>query len=324
MRIAIIEIYPNKTFNLNKAIDAHLRNSIIISKYLKADLLCIESDFQKAFKKKYDVFILGYASSYAPFRSIKKLLELNPEATKIVLSNEYNINPSISGFKPFYLISNYKKVHGDQKNIIDQTLLNLNYLFARKPNKLDQKKYDCIYYGTFRENRAEYFKKYLQHDIYVSTSNKNFKKYKHIGANPKFIKKLSWIRSKETLNNFRYSLYIEDDYTHDHFNNLANRYYEAGFCNCVMFFDKNCINTIRKSELKDFEEEVKEYIVKDYKELQNKITECNKDFEYHLQKQRNWRMNELLDREQMLHQLKGKIEEFRNRDIKKPTSEEVG
>lgn len=304
MNVAVIEVYPNKKMDIKKMIDAHLRNSVIISNEINADLLCVESDFMKALKKNYDILILGYASGYAPFQLIKKLVNNNPNAKKIVLSNEYNIVPSIGGFNPYDLIANYDKIKSKGKTIKNFYTLNLNLLFARLPNEITEKKYNCIYYGTFRINRVKYFKEYLQNEIYLSTSDKNFKKYKHIGANPKYIKKLSWDKKNETLNNFKYSLYIEDDYTHNVFNNLANRWYEAGFCNNVMFFDANCLNTIKKSEIGIFENEVKNYIVSNYDELQEKIKECNLDFEKHLSIQKSWRKNELILRQKMIDELK--------------------
>ena len=307
MNIAVIEIYPSKKLNLSKAIDAHLRNSIIISKYLEADLLCIERDFKTALNKKYDVLILGYASHYAPFQLIRKLQENNPKARKIVLSNEYNIASSIGGFKPYELIANYEKSNSN-KSVIKQHFLNLNLLLAKYPNdETADKKYNCIYYGTFRINRSNYFKKYLKEDIYLSTSPKNFKKYRHIGCSPKYINKLSWINKKETLNLFKYQLYLEDINTHTNFNNLANRYYEAGVCNNVVFFDVNCRNTINKSELRYYKEQVEDYIVESYEDLQNKIKECNKDFNKHLAIQKSWRMNEATARTNMLKELKNII-----------------
>ena len=306
MNIALIEIYPNKKLDLKKAIDAHLRNSIIISKYLKADLLRIEKDFKKALHKKYDILILGYASHYAPFQLINKLIKNNPNAKKIVLSNEYNIASTIGGFKPYELIANYEKTNSS-KSVIKQYFLNLNFLLSKYPNELIEKKYNCIYYGTFRINRSEYFKKYLKEDIYLSTSPKNFKKYKHLGCSSKLITKLSWVNEKETLNLFKYQLYIEDVNTHSNFNNLANRYYEAGFCNNVVFFDVNCRNTINKSELSYYKEQVEDYIVKDYEDLQNKIKECNKNFSKHLARQKSWRMNEALSKKLMLEELKNII-----------------
>mgnify|MGYP003133907884 CR=1 FL=1 len=305
-KIALIEIYPNKKMNLKKLIDAHLRNSVIISEFLECDLLIEEKDFLKAVNKQYDVLILGYASRYAPFQLIKKIVENNPDARKIVLSNEYNITSSVAGFRPYEIISNYERLN-TSKSVIQQYVLNLNLLLAKEPNALTEKKYDCIYYGTFRVNRTEYFKKYLHQDIYVSTSPKNFKKFKHIECNPKYISKLNWTSRKETLNLFKYQLYIEDVNTHDNFNNLANRWYEAGFCNNVVFFDHNCLNTIYKSEINYFIEQINDYIVTDYEDLKNKIEHCNKDFEKHLAIQKGWRLNQMQLRTEMMLELKNII-----------------
>lgn len=305
MKIAYIEIYPNKTINKSKAIDAHLRNAFIVSEYINADLLCIESDFLKALDKKYEILILGFASHYAPFKLISKIVENNKHAKKIVISNDINFVSSIGGFRPYHLIAGYEC--NKSKSEITAKTLNINLLLAREFNDLSNKKYDCIYYGTARKDRFNYFEKYLQKDIYLSTSIKNMKIFKNIGCNAKFINKMSWLKNKETLNNFKYQIYIEDNKTNETFSNLANRWYEAGFCNNVVFFDINCRNTILNSELKEYESEVSKYYVSSYSELQEKIKECNLDFEKHLRIQKIWRKNEMKLREEMLIELKNHI-----------------
>jgi len=305
MNVALIEIYPNKKLDKKKAIDAHLRNAIIISEYLKCDLLCVEQDFINALNKKYDILILAFASHYAPFQLIKKLLQNNPNAKKIVISNDVNFTSSIGGFKPYHLIAGYECEKS--KSELSVNTLNINLLLAKQANSITNKKYDCIYYGTFRKDRKNYFTKYLQNDIYLSTSPKNFKKFKHIGCNPKYISKLSWREKKETLNLFKYQLYIEDNKTNKIFCNLANRYYEAGFCNNVVFFDSNCRNTINKSELNYFKDQVEFYIVNSYADLQNKIKICNENFKKHLAIQKSWRITELTHRDMMLKELKNII-----------------
>ena len=290
--IAIIEVYPNKNsrHSLKNAIDAHLRNALRLQYLINqcfdfdCDLLLDEADFVKAIltSKKYDCFILAYASGYAPFSLIKKLIEKNSLAIKIVLVNEYNNVYYISGFRNSYIIQNFENLI-ENKNVIRSFFANLNVLLFSDNfliQKNVQKKYDCVYYGTYRKNREKYFVEYLKNNIYLSTSSKNIKKYDNLGCTPKYIKKLSWEESKETLKLFKYSLYIEDEYTHNVYNCLANRFYEAVFCKTVVFFDINCKNTVEKSALNidDF------FYVNSYKELMNKINNSCYEVLYKKQK----------------------------------------
>jgi hypothetical protein len=283
LRIAILEVYAITTVNLANFIDAHLRNSRILSEYLNADLLLVHSDYMKALKKGYDVLILGYGSRYAPYQLIAKLVEQNPKATLFFISNEYQITP-IGRFHPFHLITNVEQPVIGTKHILTKHHLNINLILAANPNKERvEKKYPCLYYGTFRPDRKEYFKEYLQEGIYLSTSSKNFKKYSHIGCRANWIKKLNWVKYKETLNYFQFSLYIEDKLTHWNYNFLANRYYEAHRCNCITLFDKNCANTIERSELEIYSEVIKKkFTVSGYESLKEKIAELSEYFEANL------------------------------------------
>jgi hypothetical protein len=284
-----------------KRIDAYFRNTLIISDYLDATFLYNENEYNKHLETKFDAILIFYANYYSPVKQMKQIAENNKDAKYYFIANEYTITPAYTFLKDkdVTLISNWEEE--------GQIMLNLNLLLAKYPNNAVEKKYDCIYYGTFRTDRSEYFKEYFKEDIYLSTTSKNFKKYKHIGCTTKLIKKLSWEENKETLNLFKYQLYIEDKHTHKVFNNLANRYYEAGFCNNVVFFDVNCRNTINKSELGIYKEQVADYIVENYEDLQSKIKECNKDFSKHLAIQKSWRMNEQLSRKLMLEELKNII-----------------
>jgi hypothetical protein len=318
MKMAILEIYPNKKFDATKGIDAHLRNSIIIGKHLNADVLITENDYLVALTKKYDILMLSYTAFYAPFQMIKKMVENNPDAPRVLISNEYEQISFVSTFPPpFIYITNFDGFAIHEKHVLEHHVFNLNLLFARKPNENTSKKYDCIYYGTFRKNRSMYFKRYLQHGIHLSTSDKNFKKYKHIGCDPSWIRKLSWMNKRETLNHFKFSLYIEDEFTHSMFNNLANRWYEAGFCNVIMLFDRNCLNTIRKSEIGGFMDEMEPFIVDDHESLLNTIEMMKPEWNKWLNIQKRWRENELDLRKNMLVQFKqlihSKIEQNENR-----------
>lgn len=308
MRIALLDIKVGTKVGSNFTA-VNMRNMLLLQKELGADFY-YSTDQLINNNKEYDVFIFGFAGRNSEIEKQIEFINKNNKFKLFWLVGEYEQNDYPALFYickrnkiKYNLIKNYNKT--EKRELIDnQYELNLNLLIAKQPNQLITKKYDCIYYGRWREDRADYFKKYIQCGLYLSTSTKNMKKFKHEGCNPKYLDTISWADRKETLNLFKYSLYIEDKYTHQVFNNLANRWYEAGFCNVVMFFDVNCWNTIRKSEIAYYEEQIKDYIVTDYKSLQEKIEYCNQDFAKHLAIQKGWRMQELQLRSDMINELK--------------------
>jgi len=312
MRIALLDIKVGTKIGCNFTA-VNMRNMILLQNKLGADFY-YSTDQLFNNNKQYDVFIFGFGSINSDIENVKKFVLKSNNPKLIFISGEYEQQTSQPLWyinKPYTVIKNYEtlgKLAGRTNGRILKTFdLNINLLIVKQPNELTNKKYDCIYYGRWREDRADYFKKYIQGGLYLSTSTKNMKKFKHEGCNPKYLDTISWADKKETLNLFKYSLYIEDKYTHKVFNNLANRWYEAGFCNNVMFFDINCWNTIRKSEIGIYENEIKDYIVTDYNSLQDKINECNKDFNEHLAIQKTWRINEMLLRDDMINELKNII-----------------
>lgn len=289
-----ILVYCRQIQAVNNPIAVSYRNAEILAKELKADILMNKTD--RLQNKEYDVIIMTYSNRYTDFETLKKVIRKKSNQIRIGIKSEYEeVGYNRPYFTPYIEICNFKG---------GSNFMNTNLLIARESNSIIKKKYDCIYYSRYREDRMIYCKKYLQGDIYLSTHPKNHKHFYHAGCSPKLIKHIDWTKGKETLNQFRYSLYLEDVYTHSVFNNLANRWYEAGFCNNVMFFDVNCWNTILNSEISQFKEQIKDYIVEDYNSLKLKIDYCNKDFEKHLAIQKTWRMSEQLLREQMIDKIK--------------------
>jgi hypothetical protein len=287
-----ILIYCRQIQAVNNPIAVSYRNASILAKELNADILMNKTD--RLQNKEYDIIILPYFNRYTDYNTLKKIINKNQK--RFLLRSEYEgVHAIFKEFNPYYEICNFEG---------GVNFLNTNLLISKPANKLTVKKYDCIYYSRYRADRMKYCKEYLQGDIYLSTHPKNHKHFFHAGCRPKLIKHIDWTEGRETLNMFRYSLYMEDVYTHSVFNNLANRWYEAGFCNNVVFFDANCWNTIRKSELGHFESQVKDYVVSNHAELMEKIEYCNKDFERHLAIQKGWRLNEMELRRQMIEKLK--------------------
>jgi len=110
------------------------------------------------------------------------------------------------------------------------------------------------------------FYKYFKGDFILSTTKKNFKKFMDLDLDCNITDKFHVKSGEETLNLFKSTLYIEDTKTHNCFNHMANRFYEALQCNTALFFDRSCINTINKDEY--FIDEY--FIVDSHEELMEK------------------------------------------------------
>jgi len=237
MNVLIISTAPEAKDNSSSV---HIRNAKVICKANSYDFASRAEDLKK---KNYDVILFSYASFYFDFEPFMKFLDTQKQARIGWITNEYNLSPN-SCFKNRieFVISNFK--YDIEKNL----MVNLNTLIFDYTNLEIQKKYDICYYGTFRPNREKYFVKYLQRGFHLSTSAKNFKKYKQIGCNPTYISKFTFEDRKETLNLYKKTLYIEDVETHTQYNHLANRFYEALKCNVLPVFDRSCENTIKQSK----------------------------------------------------------------------------
>lgn len=285
MKILIIETAARSV----NPIDAHVRNAIAIKKGLielghKCDILFI-SDKCDNYGSNYDLIVVSYATFYPIYDNMEELLDRNEQARLGWITNEYDLNPNGMFFKRFkkqgaFMLTNFDNGAVTFSCFKNYHSVNLN-LFLYKEFPDIKKTHDFIYYGTFRKDRQNYFKKYLTSDVYLSTSTKNFKKYKHIGCEAKFIKKINW--KNPVIRKFKYSLYFEDVFTHDNFNNLANRFYESLGAGCVILFDKGCINTLEKAGIKDY----KEFIISNKADM---LKFKNKNFTKLLKKQEKWKL----------------------------------
>jgi hypothetical protein len=274
--ILIVETVPRA----KNPIDAHVRNALSIKVELEKKGHCVDTLFvgenSKRYQKKYDVIFISYATQYPFIHEIEKIEEHNTDTPWGWITNEYNLRPNAFAYTIFkrrraFLLSNYELGAVKFACFDAEYTVNLNVLLF-KILPVSKKTHNLIYYGTYRRDREVYFRKYFNENLYLSTSTKNHKKFLHIGCKSKPIGKIEW--HKPLLQAFRYSLYIEDPFTHDHFNNLANRYYESLACQCVLLFDESCINTLKRAGLTNFEpfilktsDDVKKFDEKNYPEL---------------------------------------------------------
>lgn len=270
------------------------RNAVEIAKLLGADRMVWHTDRVTPPQDGYDAIIVPYFNQYTNYPLLRSFM--SDRQARVVLRTEYEQVSIGSFFEPWIDIANFDRE--GKPNV------NLNLLMSRLPNKAIRKSHGVVYYGRMREDRTSVLSKYYAHLDFLSTSTKNIKRWKSAGIAAKFTDILSWEHGRETLNAFRYSLYAEDTYTNGVFNNLANRWYEAGVCNAVVLFDRACLNTLSMSELSPYMDEVMRYVVDDGESMRAKIAEMEKDWPLHLATQKAWRANEPALKAAMIEQVR--------------------
>jgi hypothetical protein len=287
---------------------AHTRLALELARILAAELISTVEDLPKLKYsiEDYKYFIVVGSAFYPEIALLEARLRKNRNAIIVWVNNEYSCSPNSEYSKMIkqresIVISNVVEESNRVKGYSKFFLCNLNcLLFDMLERPSDQKKYGLIYYGTYRPGRRLYLQKYFQdRNFILSSSKKNLRKFKYsCGCSAIWCDKLNWEKGRESLNLFRYSLYLEDEYTHNHYNHLANRFYEALMCNCVQFFDVTCSNTLWLSGY-----DVKEdFIVRDATELTKKIEEFN--FNERLKEQISWKKRATLEKLQTIQKLK--------------------
>ena len=254
MKVLVID--SHKSTKPIPANNLHWINAKIIADRFGGDLIWSYTGVNDEIKGGYDAIIFVHASHYS-FVDYA-WLEASPDAKIFHVTNEYNLGePRIlwmaaKAGRKYHAIANHpekaSKLVG--KYIESWNIVNLNAMCI-KPTDMGIKLEDVIadkvlYYGSFRKDRADYFEKYFNSpDMIVSSHKKNHEKFHAIGAEPEFITRINW--KKDGLLPYKFSLYIEDKKTHEHYNFLANRFYESLNYGVTPLFDKSCCGTIDKS-----------------------------------------------------------------------------
>ena len=282
MNILIIDSHKGK---LNRNVtNLHVRNARILSLILHADLVGSHEGNDYIYNKKYDVIIFNHASKYSNIDI--KILYNNPEAKLFYITNEYNLGEPLLLWKyvkeknkKYDVIANHEQSASKVTNIYINkwNILNLNSLIYNWQPRVSldfddifgvENRFGVIYYGSYRDNRTKYFMKYFDERMVVSTSKKNKFKFLPYTNGCQFRDKLKWY-PYISLRNYKASLYIEDEKTHDNYNFLSNRFYEGLMCDTPVIFDESCRNTINKSGYVVPES----LICKDSNDLHNKLND---------------------------------------------------
>lgn len=250
MKIALLDARQG-TRNPEASLTVAYRNMMVLARELNAPLY-VDATGLKAAPDDFDAIICGFGSTSCERTESVAFLRRNPQAKLWWLVGEYEQ----STFAPLFYAGRkygvFRNFHHTLKNkqAEEQIFVNLNALLARPcVYPLKARQYGALYYGRWRQDRARYFGQYIGRNCYLSTSPKNMKIFASLGLNPKYARAMSWVEGQETLRQFSASLYLEDTYTHEHYNCPANRYYEALWCGVPLLFQRESLNTWNKYEL---------------------------------------------------------------------------
>jgi hypothetical protein len=246
----ILVIDSHKASHDGPVENLHWQNSRMIADALGADLIWSYPNVNDYVRGGYDAIIFVHASHYA--YTDYAWIEQSPNAKLYYVTNEYNLGEprtlwmAAKAGRKYTVLANHphrvSKVV--MKYVDDWILLNLNSLVYGNYSFVNQGGKECIYYGSYRDDRKKYFKKYFD-GMTVSTHMKNRPKIDALEVNPRYINRLNI--QKGDLSKYGFSLYIEDEKTHDAYNYLANRFYESINSGTICLFDESCENTIAQS-----------------------------------------------------------------------------
>lgn len=246
----ILVIDSHKASHDGPVENLHWQNSRMIADALGADLIWSYPNVNDYVRGGYDAIIFVHASHYA--YTDYAWIEQSPNAKLYYVTNEYNLGEprtlwmAAKAGRKYTVLANHphrvSKVV--MKYVDDWILLNLNSLVYGNYSFVNQGGKECVYYGSYRDDRKKYFKKYFD-GMTVSTHMKNRPKIDALEVNPNYINRLNI--QKGDLSKYGFSLYIEDEKTHDAYNYLANRFYESINSGTICLFDESCENTIAQS-----------------------------------------------------------------------------
>jgi hypothetical protein len=237
MKVALLDARQGERDPKNSSTVAY-RNMLALASEFGADLYVSAGQLRNS-RDDYTAIICGFGSTSTERDFSTDFLIKNKNARLFWMVGDYEQSTFAPLFyckRRFDVIKNYQ--HNMKNKMVNgQHFINLNAILAGRPTKPDAGrawKYGPIYYGRWRDGRAGYFKKYLQQGSYLSTSPKNMKKFSYIGCNPSYARAMSWSLGRETLRLFASSIYLEDIFTHTHYNCPANRYYESINCQSII------------------------------------------------------------------------------------------
>lgn len=206
---------------------------------------------------KFDVLLMKFGIlKFSGHRD--QTMQIFGDAQRIVnLENDYTFKPD-SRFrkmgKPYSVWSTVpKSVEEHGGRYVNWNVLTWLYphCFQDVPTfHGDRHMEDFIFYhGAFKDIRLESFNRYLRDDapyhVSVATHIPNRKKWLKAGFNPTFIT----LDPVFKLQDYNGTVYMEDDYSHETFCSLGNRFYECLELGVPMYIDHKALGSFVKAKM---------------------------------------------------------------------------
>ena len=205
---------------------------------------------ERCTQKKYDaVLVVNGPFGFCNFR--EQALALLEMQEKIVwISNDIAIEvPSqVKRLMAGRSVA-YWAAHDNFKGWVNHKYVNWNALTFVPGRDWREPKYRGVaYYGAWREDRVDDFKKYLGPDVpypvFVSSSVKGITQFKRMNRKIQPFNMDNLIRD---FGAFETTIYIEDEKSHQVYSSPANRFYECLSSGVLQLFDGACLGTFKRA-----------------------------------------------------------------------------
>lgn len=218
-----------------------------ISDLLKIKLIDTKQKATEALQSDIDtLFVVNGILVFCDFRNeIKQLIE---KAKKIVwIGNDYTcaLIPWAKAKSNLMRIAAYDNFD----NLKNHKVVDLNKLLHKSLPKKDFKYEGMFYYGAYRKNRVDTFKKWFNHDmfdVYISTAQRNAADFNSINPAAKIYKATGEVQ--QFLRLFQSSIYIEDEKNTSGIGVCpANRFYEVIGSKVLLLCDIKSKNNLSRA-----------------------------------------------------------------------------
>jgi len=304
----ILVIDSHKSSDDSDQQNLHWLNGKIISDHLNAKYIWSYPRMNDVIDNDLSIIIFNHASNYS--QESDGWLTKNPTAKLFYVCNDYNLGEPITLWryakdndKQYHIIVNHYSTKSKitKKYVGDWNVVNLNSLIIdpkvyTKENEFfegDLYKFEFVYYGTFRKDRINGFKKYLKGEVILSTHSTNIRDFKKLGCKFFCRDRIDW-SDGVGLFEYKYSLCIEDDTTYTNYSHLPNRFYEALNYDVIPVFDKQSKNNVELAGYK-----IPDYLFVDsYEEL---VALKDLAFDYSLMEE--WKEQAMKEKQETLNQI---------------------